>query len=304
MRRYLKLYQLAVWLCLLCISGELYGQQKLQVVTKTIEKDLMELLDSGIVIKGKKAEVIVTGWEKDYIRIEMDLISKHPSRKVALEELEFIQYAISKTADQYVLRNTFYSTAKRSKVRSSLSVKYRIFVPVAQSVVVNNEYGIIDLTNLYGSIQIDGNFCDVSLQRLFGEVQGKVTYGEVKGENLDGLIVLDLERTDMSLKDFAGDVRINNQYGSLNLFPSTMLKALDVKSKHGKVNLGVNKLDAFNYDVSVNGSFIDLPDKESGRLKINELENSYAFKVENGFSKARISIKNLLFPVKIIAQSR
>lgn len=303
MKRLGKLYRFGFLLCLLFTTTALHAQQKLQVVTKTIEQDLKEVLDSGIVIKGRKAEVTVTGWENDFIRVEMDLIAKHPNRKIALEELDYIQYAISKTADQYVLRNTFYSTARNSKVRSSLSVKYRIFIPVDQSVVVNNEYGLIDLLNLYGSIKIDGNFCDVNLERLFGEVQASVSYGEVKGENLDGLTILDLHRTDMNLKGFAGDVRIKNQYGSIELFPNTLLKALDVKSRHGKVSLSVNKLDAFNYDVSVNGSFIDLPEAESRRLQVNELDKSYAFKVENGLSKARISIKNLLFPVKIIAQN-
>ncbi len=302
MKRRGKRYQLCWLLCLALITTGLQAQQKLQVVTKTIEQDLKEVLDSGIVIKGRKAEVTVTGWEKSFIRVEMDLIAKHPNRKVALEELDFIQYAISKTADQYVLRNTFYSTARKSKVRSSLSVKYRIFIPVDQSVVVNNEYGVIDLLNLYGSVQVDGNFCDVNFERLFGDVQASVSYGEVKGKNLDGLTILDLHRTDMNLEGFAGDVRIKNQYGTIELFPNTLLKALDVKSRHGKVSLSVNKLDAFNYDVSVNGSFIDLPEAESRRLQVNELEKSYAFKVENGLSKARISIKNLLFPVKIIAQ--
>ncbi len=280
-----------------------HAQQKLQVVTKTIEKDLPEVLDSGIMIKGRKAEVTVTGWEKNFIRVEMDLIAKHANRKVALEELNYIQYAISKNDDQYILRNMFYSTAKRSKVRSSLSVKYRIFIPVNQPVVVSNEYGVIDLLNLYGSVELDGNFCDVNLERLFGNVQAKVTYGELIGKNLDGITRLDLQRTDMTLEGFAGDVSIKNLYGTIDLWPSTMLKALNVQSKHGRVGLNVNKLDAFNYDVSVNGSFIDLPEAESRKLSINELDNSYSFKVENGLSKARISIENLLFPVKIVAQN-
>lgn len=282
---------------------EVQAQQKLQVVTKTIEKDLPEVLDSGIVIKGRKAEVTVTGWEKDFIRVEMDLISKHPSRKVALEELEYIQYAISKTEKQYVLRNMFYSTARRSKVRSSLSVRYRIFVPVNQPVEVNNEYGAIDLLNLYGAVEFEGKFCEINLERLFGTVVAKVSYGEISGKNLDGTTRLNLQRTDMTLEGFAGDVRIKNLYGTIDLWPTTMLKALSVQSQHGKVGLNVNKLDAFNYDVNVNGSFIDLPEAESRRLKINELDNSYSFKVENGLSKARISIENLLFPVKIVAQN-
>ena len=282
---------------------EAHAQQKLQVVTKTIEKDLPEVLDSGILIKGRKAEVTVTGWKKDFIRVEMDLIAKHANRKVALEELDYIQYAISRKDEQYILRNMFYSTARRSKVRSSLSVKYRIFIPVNQPVVVSNEYGVIDLLNLYGSVELNGNFCEVNLERLFGDVQAKVTYGELKGKNLDGTTRLDLQRTDMSLEGFAGDVNIKNLYGTIDLWPSTMLKALNVQSKHGKVGLNVNKLDAFNYDVSVNGSFIDLPEAESRKLSINELDNSYSFKVENGLSKARISIENLLFPVKIVAQN-
>lgn len=285
------------------LGRQLSAQQKLQVVTKTIEKDLKEVLDSGIVIKGTKAEVVVTGWEREYIRVQMDLIAKHPNRKIALEELDFIEYAISKTDHQYVLRNVFYSTSRNSKVRSSLSVRYKIFIPVNQSVTVTNQYGIIDLLNLYGKVEIDSKFCEVSMERLFGSVQAKLNYGELSATNLDGTTNLELHRTDIEMQGFAGNVTIKNFYGELNLWPSTMLKALNVQSKHGKVELNVNKLDAFNYDVSVNGSFIDLPENESRRLQVNEEDNSYAFKVENGLSKARISIQNLLFPVKIVARN-
>lgn len=277
-------------------------QQKVQVVTKTIEKDLKEILDSGIVIRGRKAEVTVTGWEKDYIRVEMDLISKHPNKNVAVEELEYIQYAISKTEPQYVLRNMFYSLGKKTKVRSSLSVKYRIYVPVSQPVTISNEYGAIDLLNLYGQVKLESNFCEVNLERLFGSLQASLSYSELNGSHLDGQTNLELLRTDIVLDDFAGEVRVNNEYGNVQMAPSTLLKSLDVKSRHGKVNLTVNRLDAFNYNVSVNGSYIDLPDAQSNRLKLNREDNSYSFKVENGFSKARISIQNLLFPVKIIAQ--
>tara|TARA_R110001599_G_scaffold45036_3_gene133564 strand:- start:14832 stop:15743 length:912 start_codon:yes stop_codon:yes gene_type:complete len=291
---------LLVITCQILLAQE---RQKLQVVTKTIEKDLRDVLDSGILIKGRKAEVTVTGWDKEYIRVEMDLISKHPNKKVAVEELEYIQYAISKTEHQYVLRNMFYSVANKTKIRSSLSVKYRIYVPLSQSVTVNNEYGSIDLLNLYGQIKIDGNFCDVNMERLFGTVMAKLSYGEITGNHIDGRTNMQVTRSNMKLIDFAGEMRIDNEYGNIEISPSTLLKSLDVKSRHGKVNLTVNRLDAFNYNVSVNGSYIDLPEAQSDKVKLNDLENSYSFKVENGLSKAHININNLLFPVKIVAKN-
>ena len=293
-RKYIGL--MALLLLLVC---PVLAQQKVQVVTKTIKQDLKTLLDSGIVVQGKKASVEVTGWNKDYIQVQMDLIAKHPQRKVAEKELRYIQYAITKTKDHYVLKNLFYADKGSTKVRSNLSVVYKIFVPADQRVVIRNDYGSMDLRNLYGNLDIESKFSEVSLDRFFGRMTAYLDYCELEGTNVDGLLRFDTRKTDISLDAFAGDVRIKNYLGKLDLSPSSMLRSLDVKSRNGKVSLTVNSLDAFNYDVLVNSSFISLPEGKSGLVEVDELLKESAFRLRNDVGKANITITNQLDPVTI-----
>lgn len=277
------------------------AQKMVKVVTKTISQKLEDPLDSGILIQGKKAEVQVTGWDESYIKVEMDLVAKHAKLEVAKEELEYIQYKISKRDERYVIENSFFSERTRSRIKSSLSVVYRVFVPINTRVVVNNQYGTVKAANLFNSMHFDVKFCDVDFERLFGEIVAKGEYSEFRGKNFDAFLSVNARRSEIEFKAFAGQADIDNNYGDIKLSPSPMLKALKVASRHGKVDVFVNSIDAFNYDVKVNSSYINLPNTESSFIKANEDGKEFHFQKRNGLNKADISITNLLYPVSIMA---
>lgn len=294
------LFVLAAFLTLIAPSEGL-AQKMVKVVTKTISQRLETPLDSGIVIQGKKAEVQVMGWDESFIKIEMDLVAKHSKLEIAKEELEYIQYKISKKDGRYIIENSFFSNRTKSRIKSSLSVVYRIFVPINTKVVINNQYGTVSAANLFNSILFDVKFCDVNFERLFGEIIAKGEYSEFRGKNFDALLSVNVKRSDIEFKEFAGQAHIKNNYGDIELHPSPMLKSLGVESRHGKVDVFVNSLDAFNYDVRVNSSYINLPNTESNFVKSNESKSEFHFQKRNGLNKANISITNLLYPVSIMA---
>lgn len=293
-----------LFICLsIGLSVAVHAQQKVQVVTKTIRQDLKQVLDSGLVVTGRKAEVEITGWNKDYIQVELDLIAKHPKKKIAEEELAYIQYSIVKKGQHYELKNRFFSTTNKIKVRSQLSVVYRIFLPTNQKVKISNDYGPLHLRNLYGELSIDAKFSEVFMERFFGTLNAKLDYSEVDAKNLDGQLNFELTHTNVLLNQFAGDVTFNNRLGDLELYPSPMLQSLNVNSRSGKVELFVDAFDAFNYDVQVNSSYISLPKAGSRMVKVDELTNEHSFKLSNGVSRANIKIMNLLNPVRILVSN-
>jgi len=288
-------------LLLLILPSEVFAQKMVKVVTKTISHRLEAPLDSGILVQGKKAEVEVTGWDETYIQVEMDLVAKHANLEVAKEELEYIQYEISKKDARYVIENSFFSSRNKARIKSSLSVVYRIFVPINTKVVINNQYGIVKVLNLFNSTHLDVKFCDVSFERVFGEIYAKGEYSEFQGKNFDARLKMDTKRTYIEFKEFAGQIEIQNNYGDIKLSPSPMLQFLGVISRHGKVDVIVSSLSAFNYDVRVNSSYIDLPNTESSFVKSNEKKSEFHFQRKNGLNKANINITNLLYPVSIMA---
>ena len=275
------------------------AQQKVQVVTKTVIHDLKNLLDSGVVVHAKKAVVEVTGWDKDYIQVELNLIAKHPKKETAEKELDFIQYEILKKRDHYLIKNLFYATNGRTKVKSSLNVSYKLFVPAYQKVVILNEYGSTNLRNLYGAIDLKLNFNEIRLDRIFGLLRAELSYCDLIGNSLDGTIDLNLKRSDLNLQDFAGEVLVQSSFGHTELSPSPLLRSLNVRSKSGQVKLNVNSIETFNYDVKVNASYITLPDPQQKFLESDLAGENHFFNLKNGLGKATISIVNQLDIVKI-----
>ena len=293
------------WLMLVFLSIALWqpglAQKKVQVVTKTVSQKLEQKLDSGILIEGRKASVTVTGWEKDFALVEIDLISKHEDVDVALKEIDYIQYVISKTSTRYILKNSFFAKKQNTKIKSSLSVAYRVFVPMHTKVHIDDQYGEVELINLFGQVDLNVNFCEVRFERLFGALRGTSDYSEWLGKDFDGDIRLRSKKTEIELTNFAGQVDIDNNYGDISLSPTAMLQSMKVSSRHGKVDLQVNSMDAFNYNVKVNSSYIDLPSAESAYVTEADNGQTYRFERSNGLHKANISISNLLYPVKIYA---
>ncbi|MFT6872674.1 MAG: hypothetical protein ACJAVN_001685, partial [Roseivirga sp.] len=172
------------------LTTNLSAQRKVKVVTKTISQRLEQPLDSGIFIQAKKAEVEVTGWDRSYIQIEMDLIAKHVDVDVAKEELEYIQYKISKSDIRYILENSFFSNKVKPRIKSNLSVVYRVYVPINTKVVVKNQYGSIKAANLHDTLYMDAKFCDVKFERIFGAMHVTGEYSEFLGKNFDAVLNL------------------------------------------------------------------------------------------------------------------
>jgi len=59
----------------------------LQVVTKRINKSFVYVQGDKLIINGSKAEVEISTWDKDLIKLEFVVVAKHPDKSVAESDL-------------------------------------------------------------------------------------------------------------------------------------------------------------------------------------------------------------------------
>src|SRR4051812_46848850 len=85
------------------------GQNSIQVVTKTIEKSLPYVKGNTLSIKGEKATIEIKGWNENYIKVKLKLISKHPDRNIAQSELKYLKYSITQENNISKISNYFLS---------------------------------------------------------------------------------------------------------------------------------------------------------------------------------------------------
>src|SRR5436190_997974 len=120
-------YVYIILLVVILIRGVegLHAQTTLQVVTKTVEKNLPFKSNQTLKIKGIKSKVEIEGWDKEEIKIKISLISKNSDKKTAESDLNHIKHSIDKSSGGVSLSNYYDG----GKINSSLSVTYEIMVP-------------------------------------------------------------------------------------------------------------------------------------------------------------------------------
>ncbi|MEJ7659752.1 MAG: hypothetical protein WKG07_09060 [Hymenobacter sp.] len=121
---------LALLLNLLALLPAL-AQQKVQVVTRTLDKSWP--CPPGVVvnIRAEKATVQVRGWDRPTVQVTLRLSARHPERAVAEHDLAAAQYRLQQTGGTIDLVNFFAMPAGTSAVQSDLRAEYTVLIPAA-----------------------------------------------------------------------------------------------------------------------------------------------------------------------------
>jgi hypothetical protein len=250
----------AFCLVLICVRAG-YSQTKIQVVTKTIEKDVPFVTGDILRVAGEKSTVEVKGWSGNYVKVKMQLIAKHPERSVAERELNYLKYTINKDQNTINLNNYFLSNSVyEDEVKSNLKCQYEILVPVNCYVVVSNKYGDVKVSGVNNSVEISAELGNISLSSIKGEMKIKVAYGDIKGDNLEGNFFCKAQKSDMILSNVGGAYKIESSYGKITITPTSNFKGLDINSS--KTEVVFNSRDyRYNYKLSTTFSDIQLPEE-------------------------------------------
>lgn len=223
-----------------------YAQQEVYVVTKKIEQQLDFTPGNVLLIKAEKASIEVTGWKEDYIEVSLKLVSKHPNRKVAQDELDYLGFSIESNDEGHIIQNYFKAEGKVGRVRGNLLSAYSLKVP-AQC--------LLDITNLYGSLKISQmtsdfkgqlKFVDVDLINHRGTSQIESFFGHLAIENYQGKIFADLEKSNFSVVALDGELEVKSNYGEIYIEGGDHDK-VKIEGSKTKVNFEVPNLASYNY---------------------------------------------------------
>ena len=95
---------LLITVLLIIYNYSTYTQQTVKVITKTISRDV-KFAGQKLTVKGEKSEININGWTKDYIKIEINLISKNPSAEVASNDLDVLKYKLLISEEEIFISN-------------------------------------------------------------------------------------------------------------------------------------------------------------------------------------------------------
>ena len=279
-------------LSLLFAAGNAATQTMLQVVTKTIEKTIPYKNGHEVNIEGEKAEIIVRTWEKNEVRVLLELIAKNESRKIAVDDLDRMNYSTEQHGNMIYFRNYFEKSKDGKMPTSDLKAIYTITLPADCPVYLKNNFGLTYVSDLSNSLKINSEFSKINLENLRGTIGVSSRFGDIEGKRIDGNVTMTTRRSDITLHDISGRWTINAQYGILKFFtnPSPELLSLNIDAEKSDVYFFDPAPKSYGYSLTAHYGTITVPSD----LKFNYLENSDQLKraiFSSKIGKSNISIK-------------
>ncbi len=270
-------------------------------VTLSVNDDAGDVSIVGGDVEAVEVQILKTGYGSNDARAE--------------EALKNIKYDIKQNG------NTITITYKLSgrQTREVNTVDFVITVPTETVVEVDNGFGVVDISDLKGNVDIYGDFGDVTVKNIDGALSVENSSGEIRVSNVDagsenvrieadfGKITLEkVNAKDVNINSSSGAITLNNvratgdffsksDFGSVT-FENGSAARVTIESSSGKVDITkVNIRSALAItndfgDIELNqviaGSY-DL-DSNSGGITIDGAKGSLKAQTDFG----TIDIKN------------
>ncbi|WP_026631386.1 hypothetical protein [Dyadobacter alkalitolerans] len=263
------------------------AQSVLQVATKTIEKNITSPDIRTLHIFAEKADIELTTWDKLEISIVMELSARHPEKSVAANDLSKVQYIADRNGKDYFLRNYIVLKDGESKPVSNLRARYKIHLPASCAVDLKNSFGTITLKGLTNSLQLKADFCTTNLIEITGKGQMQTSFGELKGSEISGTFTFQSDHTKMSLLSIGGVIKVDAVYGDIELFPTSGLTSLGVKSRKAEITLQTKNWQNFDYTIQSAYATMKLPN--GFKWKRNTADFKEAFFSKNQLANVDIN---------------
>jgi hypothetical protein len=269
-------YKSPLLLLAVFLSGfaALPAQTPLQVVTKTIEQTLPYQLGYEVNVEGEKAEIIVKTWESNTVKIVLELVAKHPDRKVAERDIAAMKYSIDQHGKMIYFRNYISPDIGQPKPESQIKAIYTVQLPKDCPVYVKNYFGNATISNLNSFLRLQSEYGKIFLEDLSGNLFIQTRFGDIFGERICGNLQIDARRSDITLHEISGSCDIKSTYGVIKLFSDESLLKLNIEAEKTDVYFFDPHPTAYGYALTAHYGSITVPTD----LKMNYLENTSSTK--------------------------
>jgi hypothetical protein len=227
------------------------AQQRVQVVTRTVEQTWNCPPGMLVRIRAEKATVQVRGWDRPTVQVTLHLSARHAEREVAVQDLPVAQYRLQQNGNALDLVNLFVLPAGAPAVRSDLRAEYIVLMPAANPLQVVNAYGQTSLTDLSGAQQLTQNFGQISLRNLRGSLTATARYADLTATNVQADFTCEANKSAVQLLGLGGQCVVRNYYGSVRVQPAAGLRKLIVEADRTEVLLSTSEPERFAYQLQV-----------------------------------------------------
>lgn len=263
---------------LLMRTGVVAAQTNVQadnIVTKTFSK-LIALAPGDIFsITGEKANITLKGWDKNYAELKIIFSAEHKDRTVAVKEVEYMHYSLSREKNTVELRNAFILPSRADLIQSRIKVAMTLMVPSKNTFSIYNKYGNAELNNLSGNLSVVLEFCDLVLNHISGKINIQSLYSEVRGAALaPSSFVSNDEESKYVMALDNGTYVFNSKHGDLDLTLGSV-QSITVNATHTDVTIQPMDHAYHSYQLLSKEGKIYVPKAFASPVKVDDKQSRF-----------------------------
>ena len=258
---------------LLILRGPIFlinAQTVLQVVSKNVDKMLDFKADNALEINVEKADLTIKSWASPQVKIQVELLAKHPQLDIAKQDLNALKFVAEKVGKTIYIRNYVAIDKGHDKPTSDLRAIITVWLPADAPISIKNNFGKNNIQQYNGRIDLNSEFCKTKLSQLKGELMINTRFGDLEGDNLNGKLTITSNRSNLTLRILRGPTLINATYGKIIVETDRTLTTLTVNGDKADVDISNPRNAAINYFLTADYGTISTPKA----LNFNYLENS------------------------------
>ncbi len=256
MNLYREKHIVLLFLFVLYSITSVFAQTKVRVVSRTIEKTFKYKENDIIKINADKANIKISGWDKNTVYVKLKIIAKNPDLRIAKKELSYMKYSLSKSGKMIDLTNNITLKRGVKSVNSYLKFEYEIKVPEKSAVIVNNYYGNVNINDLTGILKVFIEYGKLDLKNLKGILNANIQVGDITANNINLKAKINASHSEINMNNISGEYTFETNFGLINISPVQMLKKLNISSS--KTQITFNNKDCMKYNFELSNLYGDI----------------------------------------------
>ena len=277
------------------------AQQRVQVVTRTVEQAWDCPPGILVRIRAEKATVQVRGWDRPIVQVTLRLSARHAELEVAVQDLPVAQYRLWQNGNALDLVNLFVLPVGAPAVRSDLRAEYTVLMPAGNPLQVVNAYGQTTLTDLSGTQKLEQNFGQITLHNLRGTLTANARYADLTATNVQADFTCEANNSAVRLLGLGGSCFVRNYYGSVRVQPAAGLRKLTVEADRTEVVISAAEPELFAYQLNVLQGELTVPPAYAAAKKSTASRASLTTKPAAG-SRSLVRVSTSYAPLTLQMQ--
>ncbi len=257
----IRSHKLFLSLSFVAVASFLVAQEStLQVVTKNIEKTIDYKEGYLLDIDGEKADIQIETWDKEEVKIVIELIAKHENLEVAKNDLELMGYNIEEVGKKIFIRNYISTKRNKAKPQSVFKAMYVLTIPKDCPVDLRNHFGKTNIKDLNQSVDVKSEFNEIKLENIKGRIGIETRFGDVEGKKLGGQMKIESVRSDITLSQIQGPIDIKAKYGKIKIDANHSLLDLNIIAEKTDIVFLNPAKDTYDFNLTAFYGEITTPD--------------------------------------------